>query len=78
MAWIAMCDLTAPSRILADPLHYPAAPLNLAGPHRQKRLGSVKRLHLAFLIDAQHDSALGRRQIKPYNIAHFLNEERIG
>jgi hypothetical protein len=53
-------------------------PLNLAGQHRQKRLGSVKRLHLAFLIDAQHDSALGRRQIKPYNIAHFLNEERIG
>jgi len=41
------------------PLVVVRAPLDLPGPHRQQRLRAVERLHLAFLIDTQHDCALG-------------------
>jgi hypothetical protein len=35
-------------------------PLDLARAHGQQRLGAVERLDLAFLVDAQHHSALRR------------------
>jgi len=54
------------------------APLGLAGPHRQERLGSIERLNLALFIDAKNDGALGRRQIKADNVADLLDEQRIG
>ena len=60
------------------PLIIVRTPLGLSGPHRQQGLRAVERLHLAFLIDTQHDSALGRRQVEPDDIAHFLYEQRIG
>ena len=35
----------------------------ISGPHRQKCLRAVEGLHLALLVDAQHDGTLGRRQV---------------
>jgi len=54
------------------------AQFDLTGTHRQKRLTAVKRLDLAFFINAQHDRALGRGDVKTDNITHFFDEERIG
>lgn len=45
---------------------------------RQHGLGSLQRLHLAFLIYAQHQRIVGRVQIQPDDIAQLFNKERIG
>src|SRR5215475_614535 len=52
--------------------------LSLSGAHWQQRLCAVERLHLALLIDAQHDGPFGWRQIEPNDVAHLLDEQRIG
>ena len=62
----------------AVPLVVVGAPLGLAGPHRQQRLGAVQRLDLAFLVDAEHHGALRRVEIEPDDVAHLLHEQRIG
>jgi hypothetical protein len=54
------------------------ASLHLPGTHRQQRLGAVQRLDLAFLIDADDQRLVRRIQIKPHDIAYFLDELRIG
>jgi hypothetical protein len=46
-----------------------AAPLGLSRPHRQQGLGTVQRLDLRLLVDAQHQGVLGRGQIEPDDIA---------
>src|SRR5690606_31848962 len=46
--------------------------------HRQQRLRAIERLNLEFLIDAEDDGTLGRRQVEADNIAHLLHEQRIG
>jgi hypothetical protein len=48
------------------------------GAHRQRRLGPVERLHLALLVDAQHDGTFGRQQVKPNYIRHLLDEQQMG
>ena len=53
------------------------APLHLAGPHREARLASIEHLNLGFLIDAEHERLVGRRQVQTYDIADFLDEQRI-
>ena len=45
--------------------------------HRQARLGAVKCLYLAFLIDGQNDGMGRRINIKPNDIAQFSDEVRI-
>jgi len=60
------------------PLVVVRASLGLPAPHRQQRLRTVERPHLAFLIDTQHDCAFGWRQVEPDDIAYFLYEQRIG
>jgi len=52
--------------------------LDLAGTHWQNWLATIERLDLAFLINAEHHSALGRRDIKPDNVSYFFNKQRIG
>ena len=42
------------------------------------RLGAVQRLDLGFLIHAQHYRMVGRIQVKPRDIADFLDKEGIG
>ena len=50
------------------------APLDLAGAHRQQRLGAVERLDLALLVDAQHQRALRRIEVEADDVAHLLDE----
>jgi hypothetical protein len=40
-------------------------------------LAAIECLDLAFLVDAEHDGALGRSDVKTDNFAHFFDEERI-
>jgi hypothetical protein len=44
---------------------------------RQSRLGPVKRLNLAFLVEGQHDGVCGRIDIKPDDIVEFIGKRRI-
>ena len=53
------------------------APLDLAGPHRQQRLGAVQRLDLRFLIDAQHQCMVGRVEVETDNVAHLVDKQRV-
>ena len=54
-----------------------AAPLGLAGAHGQQRLSAIERLHLRLLVDAQHDRALGRIEVKADDVAHLVDEQRV-
>src|SRR5207244_10306929 len=54
------------------------APLRLTGPHRQDRLRAIERLDLTLLIGTQHQSALRRVQIQADDVAHLLDQLRIG
>ena len=54
-----------------------STPLSLAGAHRQQRLTAIECLDLALLVDAQHQRAVRRIEVKPDDIAHFLDEQRV-
>ena len=60
------------------PLVVVAAPLGLPERKRQERLGTIECLHLALLVDAQHQGMSGRAHIEADNVAHFVDEQRIG
>ena len=47
------------------------APLSLPERERQERLGTVERLHLALLVEAQHQGMIGRAHIETDNVAHL-------
>ena len=51
---------------------------DIAQPHGQHGLGAAQGLNLDFLIDAQHHGVIGRVQIQAHDVAHLLDEERIG
>jgi len=51
---------------------------DLPRPHRQNGLRAVERLDLRLLIDAEHDSAGGRIEIQPHDVAHLLDQQRVG
>ena len=55
-----------------------AAPLRHSGQQRQHRRRAVERLDLRFLVDAEHDSGLGRIEVQPDNVAHLVDELRVG
>ena len=46
--------------------------------HRQRRLGAIERLNLRLLIHAQDHRVVRRVEVQPDDVAHFLDEERIG
>lgn len=52
--------------------------LNLTGPERQHRLGSIKCLNLGFLVNAQHQSVHGRIHVHTDNVRNFFSELGIG
>ena len=62
----------------AVPLVVVRVPLGLAGAHGQQRLGSVQRLDLRLLVDAEHQGAVGRVGVETDDIADLLHKERIG
>ena len=51
---------------------------DLARAHRQKRLGSLQRLNLRLLVDAQHHGMGGRTEIEPHDVADLFDEQRVG
>jgi len=48
--------------------------LGLAWAHRQQRLRAIQRLDLAFLVDTQHQSTLGRIEVEADNVSYLLDE----
>ena len=44
----------------------------------QQRLGSLKRLDLAFLVHAENQGVVRRVRVQPYDVMHPLHEQRIG
>src|SRR3984893_4426054 len=61
----------AKSEVMGMPLHLPRT-------HGQKRLCAVERLDLALLVDTQYDRSLGRIEVKPDDITHLFDKQRIG
>jgi len=53
-------------------------PLDIAEPHRQHGLGALQGLHLALLVHAQYQRVVRRIKIKPNDVAHLLDQERVG
>ena len=51
---------------------------DVSEPEGQERLGSLQRLSLAFLVDAEHHRVVGRVEVESDDIADLLGEERIG
>src|SRR5579863_2974243 len=45
--------------------------------HRQPRLGAVQRLNLAFLVDRQHDSVVGRIDVETHDLLELGGKSRI-
>ena len=52
--------------------------LDVAEPHRQHGLGAPRRLDPALLVDAQHDGVVRRVQVQTDDVAHLLDEGRVG
>ena len=52
-------------------------PCRHPGHQRQHWCGAVERLDLGLLIDAQHDRSLGRVEVPPDDVTHFVDEQRI-
>jgi hypothetical protein len=52
-------------------------PLDLPRPQRQQRLGTVEPLDLRLFIDAQHQSMVGRVEVKPDDVADLVDKQRI-
>ena len=50
----------------------------LARLHRQQGLCAVESLNLRFFIDTQHQGMIGRVEIQPDDIAHLLDQQRVG
>jgi hypothetical protein len=55
-----------------------SAPFGLARPQRECRRRALRGLDLRLLVHAQHQGALRRGQVMPDNVAHLLDECRIG
>jgi len=50
---------------------------DMADPQRQPRLGTLKGLHLAFFIAAEHQSLVRWVQVEADNVPKFLFEVRV-
>ena len=51
--------------------------LHVSQPHRQKRLGTLQRLRLAFLVDTKHYRRIRWVQIQTDDVVDFFSEEGI-
>ena len=54
------------------------APIDLAVTQRQQRLCAVEGLDLIFLVNAEKQGALGRAEVEADDVAHLVDERRIG
>jgi len=53
-------------------------PFDLPRPQRQDGLAAVQGLDLRLLVHAQYQRAVGRVQIESHDIAHLLDQQRVG
>ena len=53
-------------------------PLDISEPHRQHWLGTLQRLNLTFLVDAQHQGLVGRVEVKANYVANLFCKEGVG
>ena len=53
-------------------------PFEVAKANRQERLRSLERLHLALLIDTEHQGLVRRIEIQTDDVMHLVHEEGIG
>ena len=51
--------------------------LDLAWSHGKKLLGPIQSLDLALLVDAEHERALGRVEVKADDVSNLLHEQRV-
>jgi len=51
--------------------------VDVAEAHGQDGLSSIQSLNLVFLIHAEHQCMIRRIEIKPGNVSHLFDEERI-
>ena len=51
---------------------------DVSEPKGQQRLGSLQRLGLALLVDAEHHRVVGWVEVESDDIVDLLDEERIG
>ena len=54
------------------------APLGEPRTQRKHRGGSIQRLDLGLLIDAEHQRCFGRIDVEAHHVTDFLDEERVG
>ena len=54
------------------------APLGSTRQHRQQRRRAVERLNLRLLVDAQHDGVRRRVDIQAHDVAHLVDQPRVG
>ena len=45
---------------------------------REHRRGAVEGLDLGLLVDAEHEGGIGRVDVEPDDVAHLVDEERVG
>ena len=53
------------------------APFDVSRAHGQHGLRPIKRLDLGFFIHTQHQRFVGRVEIQPNDVAHFVDEQRV-
>lgn len=51
---------------------------DVSQPHRQYRPGALQGLYLTLLAHARHQRIIRRVEIQTDDVAHLLDEERIG
>jgi hypothetical protein len=54
------------------------APFGQPRGERQNRLRAVERLNLGLLVHTQHQGPVRRVEIQPHDVAHLVDEQRIG
>jgi len=54
-----------------------SAAFDLPRSHREQGLRSVQGLYLGLFIHAQHQGSLGRVQVEPHDVPHFLDKQRV-
>ena len=54
------------------------APFGLARLHRQQRCRALKGLNLRFFVDAEDDRVLRRIDVQPDDVAHLVDQPRVG
>ena len=54
------------------------AALGRARPHREQRLCAIERLNLTLLVDAEHERLAFSIHVQPDDVAHLLDEPRVG